>query len=423
MSLPYLANDFSSFFTKKIQDIRRKFDEVSESLTFDSQHELSPYSLCEFQPVSQTAISALISALPAKQCSLDPIPTCLLKETLDVTLPKITEIVNLSLSTGVFPSAFKRAVITPLIKKPSLEPLFRNYRPISNLSFLSKIVEKMVASQFVRYLNDHQLDEPFQSAYKASHSTETALLKIQEELLTSLDSGKVVFFTMLDLSSAFDTVDHTLLLQRLSSRFGLSGIVLKWFESYLCNRSQSVQIRNSKSSDNFIKWGVPQGSVLGPLLFTAYISPLGDIIRRHNLNFHLYADDCQIYMSYNPSKPESSPLQALECCIREISVWMLQNKLRINTDKTEFIIFGRASSLNKLPDLSLHVGENKIKPSEFVKNLGIYMDKELNYHRQISSVAKICFYHLRNIRRIRSSLTEKAAKTLINAYFLVFLSF
>ena len=140
---------------------------------------------------------------------------------------------------------------------------------------------------------------------------------------------------MLDLSSAFDTVDHTLLLQRLSSRFGLSGIVLKWFESYLCYRSQSVQIRNSKSSDNFIKWGVPQGSVLGPLIFTAYISPLGDIIRRHNLNFHLYADDCQIYMSYNPSKPESSPLQALKCCIREISVWMLQNKLRINTDKTE----------------------------------------------------------------------------------------
>ena len=111
----------------------------------------------------------------------------------------------------------------------------------------------MVASQFVRYLNDHQLDEPFQSAYKASHSTETALLKIQEELLTSLDSGKVVYLTMLDLSSAFDTVDHTLLLQRLSSRFGLSGIVLKWFESYLCNCSQRVQIRNSKSSDNFMK--------------------------------------------------------------------------------------------------------------------------------------------------------------------------
>ena len=130
-------------------------------------------------------------------------------------------------------------------------------------------------------------------------------------LLTSLDSEKVVFFTTLDLSSAVDTVDHTLLL--LDSAHDLVYLDLR--SSGLSLILVSVQITNSKSSDNLIKWGV-----LGPILFIAYISPLGNIIRRHNLNFQLYADDCQIYMCYNPSKRESSPLQALECCIQEISV-------------------------------------------------------------------------------------------------------
>ena len=169
-----------------------------------------------------------------KTCSLDPIPTPLLLDILDCLLPSLTALINSSLSSGLFPQVFKSAVIFPLLKKPSLDPNeLKNFRPISNLPFISKIIEKLALVQISHHLSANNLLNQFQSAYRPGHSTETALLKIVTDLLLSLDDGNISLLASLDLSSAFDTIDQNILLHRLQHDFGLSGTVLDWFSSYL----------------------------------------------------------------------------------------------------------------------------------------------------------------------------------------------
>ena len=149
----------------------------------------------------------------------------------------------------------------------------------------------------MEHLAANNLEEPLQSAYKLHHSTETALLKVQNDILIAIDNHKCVALLLLDLSAAFHTVDHELLLQRMIL-FGIDGQVLKWFRSYLNGRTQSVIIDNIKSTCKDLCCGVPQGSVLGPILYLQYTSPLGDIIRSHGLDFHFYTDDSQLYLAF-----------------------------------------------------------------------------------------------------------------------------
>ena len=169
---------------------------------------------------------------------------------------------------------------------------------MSNLKFLSKLVEKPVFVQLNNYLTVNGLHERFQSAYKAHHSTETALLPITNDILLSLDRGDNVFLLLLDLSAAFDTVNHSLLLSRLENSFGITGTVLRWFHSYLSGRSQFVEINDTKSSVRDLTVGFPQGSVLGPIFYLLYIAPLAEIIRSHGFDYHFYADDTQLYSTY-----------------------------------------------------------------------------------------------------------------------------
>ena len=170
--------------------------------------------------------------------------------------------VNLSLSHGVFPNTFKQVIITPLIKKPSLpKDDLKNYRPVSGLNFISKLMERVVAFQIKSHLHTNGLENNFQSAYKENHSTETALLKIKNDIDLSLSQGKPSTLVLLDLSAAFDTIDHGMLLNRLSSWFGVGSKVLSWF-SYISNRNQSVKIGNILSDSRCLDFDVPQGSVL-----------------------------------------------------------------------------------------------------------------------------------------------------------------
>uniref|UniRef100_UPI003AF53422 reverse transcriptase domain-containing protein n=1 Tax=Thiolapillus sp. TaxID=2017437 RepID=UPI003AF53422 len=227
--------------------------------------------LCTFKPVSESVVKNLILKSAPKTCQLDPIPTPLLVECLDTLLPSLTALVNSSLSSGVFPEVFKTALVTPLLKKKSLDQNeLKNYRPVSNLSFVSKIIEKLVLSQLSDHLSANSLYNRFQSAYRPGHSTETALLKIVNDLLLALDDGNVSLLALLDLSAAFDTIDHSILLHRLHHDFGIQGTALDWFSSYLTNRTQSVSIHCYTSEPAPISFGVPQGSVLGPVLFVLY---------------------------------------------------------------------------------------------------------------------------------------------------------
>ena len=197
----------------------------------DPPYDCSTFS--EFHLMTHMEVHNLMSGMYNASCTLDPQPTWLLKKHIAHYLPALTHIVNASFVTGVFPEDAHFVVIKPLLKKPTLDKEDRkNYRPVSNLAFNAKVIEKCVATQFINHLNDNNLMDPLQSAYRASHSTETALLKVQNDILREVDSNRVVLMVLLDLSSAFDTVDHATLL-RLEKRFKVTGIAFKWFSSYL----------------------------------------------------------------------------------------------------------------------------------------------------------------------------------------------
>ena len=207
-------------------------------------------------------------------------------------------------------------------------------------------MERVVAQQLDQYTQSHPNQEVMQSAYRRFHSTETALVKIQNDILHAIDNHRCVFLILLDLSAAFDTVEHSILLQRLKHRFGITDKAHTWIRSYLSNRKQSILIDNVHSKELVVNFNLPQGSVLGPRFFKDYESPVGKIIRSFGLQAHFYADDTQLYIAFAPDDKEDVCIQNVEACVSEICQWMAANYLKLNDDKTEFIILGSRHSLS-----------------------------------------------------------------------------
>ena len=225
-------------------------------------------SLDCFSPVDLPELNSTVASAKPSTCLLDPVPTWLLKEVFPLVGSSLLRMINASLLTGYVPQLFKVAVIKPLLKKPAFDPgSLANYRPISNLTFISKVLEKVVASQLCEFLHSNSLFEEFQSGFRAHHSTETALLKVANDLLLASDSGLLSVLMLLDLSAAFDTIDHHILLRRLEELLGIRGTALAWLKSYLSDRFQFVHVNNESSVHTRVRYGVPQGSVLGPILF------------------------------------------------------------------------------------------------------------------------------------------------------------
>ena len=196
-----------------------------------------------------------------------------------------------------------------------------------------------MASRLNSHINSSHILNDYQSACRKFHSTETTLLKIHNDILSSMDDGRVTALTLLDLSAAFDTIDHTILLRRLGHCFGESGKALDWFKSYLTGRSQRIKLGNCLSSRSDLSSRVPQGSVLGPLLFTPYTTPLSSLVSGHAIPHHLHADDSQLYVSLSLGA-STAALNGLQTCLASVQSWMSTNKLKLNPDKTEFLLIG-----------------------------------------------------------------------------------
>ena len=419
-----LANSFADYFIDKIDRIHATLIEKNSAqgkdandVTLDNHVECNSV-FSDFINVSYEDIKGLALRSINKSCVLDPLPAVVMKECFNLLTPVLTSIVNTSLSTGVMPDVLKIAAVTPTLKKHNADfTKYESFRPISNLKFVSKLVEKAVCVQLTAYITSNGLSKTFQSAYKSFHSTETALLRVQNDILCALDRNESVILVLLDLSAAFDTVDHTLLVTRLSTCFGFHGTVLKWLKSYLSSRKLFVKVGNSHSSQRALKCGVPQGSVLGPLLYLLYTSPIADIINDHGLSYHLYADDTQLYITFKSTSLNDIQQVKLrvECCVRDIDEWMIRNYLKLNQDKTDLVVI--SSRFHPMPDIGhITVGSECITPRDSVRNLGVQFDSIFSFEEHIKNICKSSFYHLRNIAKIRKYLSQDTCEILVPAF-------
>ena len=416
-----LAEVFNDFFITKISNIRGSLETLKSSVNFDfnslqSVLKSSTGRLTVFDSATTKEISSIIKKSSKASCNLDPIPSSLLCDVLPSLAPVITDIVNTALKSGCFPSDMKSAIVKPLLKKPGLDTeVLKNYRPVSNLSFVSKVIEKVVASRLIDHMKENSLLDQMQSAYRSGHSTETALLRVYNDIVMSVDKGHGVYLILLDLSAAFDTVDHPILLSFLHDHVGLDGCALDMFRSYLDGRTQCVSINGVLSELCKLTFGVPQGSVLGPIIFCIYTIPLGAILRKHDVSYHIYADDTQLYCSFNTKSPTDA-LDSITACVSEIRAWMIINNLKINDDKTEFLQITSPFLRNNLPlNAKLQIGQHTIPTSASCKSLGVMFDCHLNMITQINSISRSCYFHLRNINAIRQLIPDYAAAQLVHS--------
>ena len=357
------AKSFSRIFQEKFETIRQEFNDDPLDTTkknFASSVYCSDM-FSSFHALSEDQILKLIRESKSTTATVDPAATKLVLEFADVLLPVFQKIVSLNLTCGTVPIAFKKAVVKPLIKRPNIDPeVLANYRPVSSkLPYLSKILERAVADQMQANLDTNGLHVKFQSAYRRGNSTETALLRILNDLLVMIDGGNNAVLVLLDLTAAFDTLDHTLLLQRLYAEIGLDGSALDWFSSYLSCRSQQVLVGHALSAETPFLCGVQQEWVLGPLLFSLYNRQLADLIHKLCIDYNLFADDSELY-SCLPPEPESalSALRNVESCCRQIKIWMTKNKLKLNeqfmiTPPSTSLIFSKNTTLFAFSDQHL----------------------------------------------------------------------
>ena len=291
------AQQFADNFDAKIATVRQ----ASGCGDFLTELPHSTVIFDCFQPSSNNDVRSTIVGAPSKSCSLDPLPTNVLKIFLPELLPFITDMCNASLQQGCLQPSERHAIIKPRIKKASSDPsAVQNYRPVSNLTYMSKIVERLVCHQLVEFFECHSLLPSLQSAYRRKHSTKTAVLKVITNDLIAAD-WEATLLCMLDLSAAFDTVEHDILIDRLINSFGVNGLAFSWIQSFLRGRTQSVIVAGEQSSRSSLICGGPQGTVLGPILFLIYCADVIAIARRCGLGVHSYADDCQLYFHADPS--------------------------------------------------------------------------------------------------------------------------
>lgn len=267
-----------------------------------------------------------------------------------------------------------------------------------------------VAKQLSEFLLQNNLLDPNQSGFKSGHSTETALLSVTEALKEARAAAKSSVLILLDLSAAFDTVNHRILLSTLSN-MGISGLALSWFESYLTGRSFSVSWLGQSSTSHHLTTGVPQGSVLGPLLFAIYTTSLGPIICSHGFSYHCYADDTQLYLSFPPDDPSISA--RVSDCLSDIATWMKAHHLQLNLSKTELLVLPAKPTIHH--DINIKTDSLWLAPTRVVRNLGVMIDDQLTFSNHVASVARSCRYALYNIRKIRPYLTQHTTQLLTQA--------
>lgn len=389
------ADDLANYFIGKIASAHSACDPCELPLL----HTNSSITFSSFSQINIHDILTLLSTSKLSSSPIDPINFKAISLAVDSLVPYLLYLINSSFLHGVF-LADKHAVILPVLKKPTLDPnIPSNFRPISHLSFPSKLLESAIFSQLSPLINS--VLDPFQSGFRASHSTESVLIDVSQNILSHFSYRHSVLLVLLDMSSAFDLVNHNILLDDLS-HIGVCDSALSLLRSYLLNRTYSVMFNSTQSSTHPLASGVPQGSILGPMLFNLYLSSLGNIIRRYNIPFHIYADDIQLIVPC----PSSDSI-IVTPILSDIQSWISSRHLRLNSSKSEYLVLHP-------PRISPPVLPFPL--SDTVKNLGIIFDSSLTFSCNVVSVVRTCRLILRSLYPIRPFLDQPSAIKLIQSF-------
>ena len=300
--------------------------------------------------VTSMDFRTVISSLKNSSPGFDGIPSFVANQCIDYFIEPLTYIINMSFMEGVFPSELKLAKVIPIFKSGDSTKM-SNYRPISILSFFSKIFEKLMYNILNNFLYKNDVIYKYQFGFRKKHSTQHAIITLVDRITSSLDSGDLVIGVFLDLKKAFDTVDHHILIKKLFS-YGIRGNTLKWFQSYLTDRSQFVSYDGIESKVLPIQYGVPQGSILGPLLFIIYMN---DLFNVSNFLFTiLYADDTCVVLG---GKSLETLITLMNQELHLLYIWLQSNKLTLNFQKTYYMIFHRARLKLQSSTINLQMGD------------------------------------------------------------------
>ena len=430
-----LANEANQFFIDKVQKIRDFIpkdnkpslsfptDDIhtpnnsNDKIVFDDVYANNDKILSVFRPTSDEEVLKILKTSGIKVSELDPVPAHLLVDSLDEIVPFFTVLINASLSTGCI-DGVKEALVFPLLKNANLDyNTFVSYRPISNLSFISKLTERIVHSRLNEHMDMNNLHCNTQYGYKKYHSTETLLLKFMNDILVAMDCKSGVVVLLIDLSAAFDTVDHQVLLKILHDDIGVRGIALKWFHSFLTGRSQRVQVGTSRSEPLDIIFGVPQGSVLGPVLFNIYSRSLSSVFSEAGFSSSGYADDNSGLRIFSSGSQEDVLTSSVANCIDLVKSWMNSYFLKLNESKSEIIVFGDADFQRSLNIHGMFTKSGDcIRFSDKIKYLGVFFDKHMYLDTHINRVVSSSYYHLRSISSIRRYISQAQTEQLVHAF-------
>ena len=413
-----LAEEFNEFFVSTGGKAAHASKESAETHglhcdppTCSRPNEISEDDLFYFHHVTTEDVTKVIMSMPSNKApGYDKVPIRVIKDSLPKIVSTLTHLINLSFASNTFPQALKKAEVIPHPKEGDHE-LPNNNRPISLLPALSKVLERIALNQYLEYLTSHGRLATHQSGNRKIYSTETLSHHVTDYIFKAIDAKKVTGMGLIDLSKAFDSLSHSVLLNKLWS-LGTSASALSWFESYLSDRQQTTRVGHSVSTVLTVTHGVPQGSIQGPVLFNLYLNDLPEVIEEAEIDS--YVDDTKLYLSIS-LKDIQVGLSHISEDLKRVAEWCCSNSLLINPKKTKLILFGVPQNLHPLLDISVEFMGQQLKPVASCKDVGILLDSGLTFNEHVASLTSSLMSSLCQINRVKHLFPKNVLLLVINA--------